>query len=57
MDFADQLGFDGVCLNEHHQTAYGMMPIPGRARRRARALGQARKLAISAARCRSSTIR
>src|SRR5207244_8735131 len=21
--------FDGVCLNEHHQTAYGMMPIPG----------------------------
>jgi alkanesulfonate monooxygenase SsuD/methylene tetrahydromethanopterin reductase-like flavin-dependent oxidoreductase (luciferase family) len=29
MEFADQLGFDGVCLNEHHQTAYGMMPIPG----------------------------
>lgn len=29
MAFADQLGFDGVCLNEHHQTAYGMMPIPG----------------------------
>src|ERR1700744_1462613 len=28
MEFADQLGFDGVCLNEHHQTAYGMMPIP-----------------------------
>src|SRR5262249_43144215 len=21
--------FDGVCLNEHHQTPYGMMPIPG----------------------------
>ena len=29
MAFADQLGFDGVCLNEHHQTAYGLMPIPG----------------------------
>src|SRR4029077_19823362 len=29
MEYADQLGFDGVCLNEHHQTAYGMMPIPG----------------------------
>jgi alkanesulfonate monooxygenase SsuD/methylene tetrahydromethanopterin reductase-like flavin-dependent oxidoreductase (luciferase family) len=29
MEYADKLGFDGVCLNEHHQTAYGMMPIPG----------------------------
>ena len=29
MELADTLGFDGVCLNEHHQTAYGMMPIPG----------------------------
>ena len=29
MEYADELGFDGVCLNEHHQTAYGMMPIPG----------------------------
>jgi alkanesulfonate monooxygenase SsuD/methylene tetrahydromethanopterin reductase-like flavin-dependent oxidoreductase (luciferase family) len=29
MEWADQLGFDGVCLNEHHQTAYGMMPVPG----------------------------
>jgi alkanesulfonate monooxygenase SsuD/methylene tetrahydromethanopterin reductase-like flavin-dependent oxidoreductase (luciferase family) len=29
MEFADKLGFDGVCLNEHHQTAYGLMPIPG----------------------------
>lgn len=26
--FADQLGFDGVCVNEHHQTAYGLMPSP-----------------------------
>ena len=22
------LGFDGICVNEHHQNAYGMMPIP-----------------------------
>ncbi len=29
LEFADQLGFDGVVLNEHHQTAYGMMPAPG----------------------------
>jgi alkanesulfonate monooxygenase SsuD/methylene tetrahydromethanopterin reductase-like flavin-dependent oxidoreductase (luciferase family) len=29
MEFADTLGFDGICLNENHQTAYGMMPIPG----------------------------
>jgi alkanesulfonate monooxygenase SsuD/methylene tetrahydromethanopterin reductase-like flavin-dependent oxidoreductase (luciferase family) len=25
---ADELGFDGVSVNEHHQTAYGMMPSP-----------------------------
>ncbi len=25
---ADALGFDGVGVNEHHQTAYGMMPSP-----------------------------
>lgn len=24
----DQVGFDGVCVNEHHQTAYGLMPAP-----------------------------
>src|SRR5690606_6236301 len=29
MEYADQMGFDGVCLNEHHQTAYGLMPTPG----------------------------
>ena len=25
---ADTLGFDGVCVNEHHQNAYGTMPSP-----------------------------
>ena len=26
MTLADELGFDGVCVNEHHGTAYSMMP-------------------------------
>ncbi len=26
--YADELGFDGVGVNEHHQTAYGLMPVP-----------------------------
>jgi alkanesulfonate monooxygenase SsuD/methylene tetrahydromethanopterin reductase-like flavin-dependent oxidoreductase (luciferase family) len=25
---AETLGFDGVCINEHHQNAYGTMPSP-----------------------------
>jgi alkanesulfonate monooxygenase SsuD/methylene tetrahydromethanopterin reductase-like flavin-dependent oxidoreductase (luciferase family) len=25
---AEELGFDGVCVNEHHQNAYGTMPSP-----------------------------
>jgi alkanesulfonate monooxygenase SsuD/methylene tetrahydromethanopterin reductase-like flavin-dependent oxidoreductase (luciferase family) len=25
---AEDLGFDGVCVNEHHQNAYGLMPSP-----------------------------
>jgi len=29
LEYADRMGFDGVVLNEHHTTAYGMMPIPG----------------------------
>ncbi|HXQ50615.1 MAG TPA: LLM class flavin-dependent oxidoreductase [Stellaceae bacterium] len=29
LESADKLGFDGVVVNEHHQTAYGMMPTPG----------------------------
>ncbi|MDQ0315040.1 LLM class flavin-dependent oxidoreductase [Amorphus orientalis] len=29
LEYGDQLGFDGVCVNEHHQTAYGLMPQPG----------------------------
>jgi alkanesulfonate monooxygenase SsuD/methylene tetrahydromethanopterin reductase-like flavin-dependent oxidoreductase (luciferase family) len=29
LEFADEVGFDGVCVNEHHQNAYGLMPIPG----------------------------
>lgn len=26
--YAEELGFDGIGVNEHHQTAYGMMPAP-----------------------------
>lgn len=29
LELGDALGFDGVGVNEHHQTAYGLMPIPG----------------------------
>ena len=29
IEYADELDWDGVCVNEHHQNAYGLMPIPG----------------------------
>ncbi len=28
LEWAEELGFDGVCVNEHHQNAYGTMPAP-----------------------------
>jgi len=28
LEYAEELGFDGVCVNEHHQNAYGNMPSP-----------------------------
>ncbi|MBM4405350.1 MAG: LLM class flavin-dependent oxidoreductase [Chloroflexi bacterium] len=28
LEHAAEAGFDGVCVNEHHQNAYGMMPSP-----------------------------
>jgi alkanesulfonate monooxygenase SsuD/methylene tetrahydromethanopterin reductase-like flavin-dependent oxidoreductase (luciferase family) len=28
LEYAEQLGFDGLCVNEHHQNAYGTMPSP-----------------------------
>src|SRR5467141_3463898 len=28
LEEADRLGFDGICVNEHHQNAYGLMPSP-----------------------------
>ena len=28
LQHADQLGFDGICVNEHHGNAYGLMPSP-----------------------------
>jgi alkanesulfonate monooxygenase SsuD/methylene tetrahydromethanopterin reductase-like flavin-dependent oxidoreductase (luciferase family) len=29
LEYGDELGFDVLCVNEHHQTAYGMMAMPG----------------------------
>src|SRR5215211_6580515 len=26
--YAEKLGYDGICVNEHHQNAYGLMPSP-----------------------------
>src|SRR5487761_646430 len=28
LEYADKVGFDGICVNEHHQNAYGLMPSP-----------------------------
>lgn len=28
LEWADRLGFDGIAVNEHHQTSYGLMPSP-----------------------------
>jgi alkanesulfonate monooxygenase SsuD/methylene tetrahydromethanopterin reductase-like flavin-dependent oxidoreductase (luciferase family) len=28
LTYAEELGFDAIGVNEHHQTAYGMMPAP-----------------------------
>jgi alkanesulfonate monooxygenase SsuD/methylene tetrahydromethanopterin reductase-like flavin-dependent oxidoreductase (luciferase family) len=28
LEYAEELGFEGVCVNEHHQTTYGIMPGP-----------------------------
>ena len=28
LEYAASMGFDGICVNEHHQNAYGMMPSP-----------------------------
>ncbi|HAD26551.1 MAG TPA: LLM class flavin-dependent oxidoreductase [Alphaproteobacteria bacterium] len=28
LEYADQIGFDALCVNEHHQNGYGLMPSP-----------------------------
>ena len=28
LEFADRMGFDAICVNEHHQNGYGLMPSP-----------------------------
>jgi len=28
MEFAAEMGFDAICVNEHHSNGYGLMPSP-----------------------------
>ena len=28
LEYAEECGFDGICVNEHHSNAYGLMPSP-----------------------------
>jgi len=28
LEYGEELGFDGICVNEHHQNSYGTMPAP-----------------------------
>lgn len=28
LEFAEKMGVDGICVNEHHSNAYGLMPSP-----------------------------
>ena len=28
LKYAAEVGYDGICVNEHHQNAYGIMPSP-----------------------------
>jgi alkanesulfonate monooxygenase SsuD/methylene tetrahydromethanopterin reductase-like flavin-dependent oxidoreductase (luciferase family) len=28
LEYAAEMGYDGICVNEHHQNAYGIMPSP-----------------------------
>src|SRR4029078_1060983 len=53
LELADQLGFEVLCVNEHHQTAYGLMATPGvlagalsRRTKRAKIAGLRRALAL-----------
>jgi len=38
-----RIGFDAIAVNEHHQTAYGLMPSPSLPLRRSRAAQGARR--------------
>ena len=50
-------GFDGICVNEHHQTSYGTMPSPERDGRAARAAHDRARSPSSATRSRCATTR
>jgi alkanesulfonate monooxygenase SsuD/methylene tetrahydromethanopterin reductase-like flavin-dependent oxidoreductase (luciferase family) len=47
LEYAASLGFEGVSVNEHHQTAYGLMPAPNVfAGMLARRIGETAKICI-----------
>ena len=52
LELADRLGFDGICVNEHHQTAYGLMPAPNLIAAALRARPNRRRSRSSGVRCR-----
>ena len=49
--YADELGFDGMVLNEHHQNIYGLMPSPNMIACGADAMHLARQRSSSSAIC------
>ncbi len=52
LELGAELGFDGVCVNEHHQNAYGIMPSPVvTASALSRRVGQARIAILGSAFC------
>jgi hypothetical protein len=50
LELADDLGFDGLGLNEHHQNGYGFPVSPN-------VISRTRRSSCSATRCRSTTRR
>ena len=52
LEYGDELGFDVLCVNEHHQTAYGLMAMPGVLAGRWRGAPSAPRSPYSAALCR-----
>ena len=52
-----ELGFDGICVNEHHQNAYGLMPSPNLMARALTRRTKRCKIAVIGSACCRVTIR